>query len=489
VPAEDMGTIFVSISLPPSSSMERTAVVSIEVDSIARSIPEVKNTMRMVGQNFVAGSGSAYGMVILELQHWDDRKGVTNEDVIRTLTKKTTHIKGAQIMFMSQPTISGFGMSGGFEFKLQDKAGHTIPEFYQQSQKFLGALNQRPEIQFAMTPFNPNFPQYEMSVDVAKCKEAGIGVDDVLNVMQVYYGGSYASNFNLYGKQYRVMVQADTNYRASPEGLTKIYIKNGSGEMAPVSEFIDLKRVFGPENISRFNLFTSISVTGAPNAGYSAGDAIKAIQEVAAQTLPQGYGYEFSGITREEQSSGSQAIYIFLLCLIFVYFLLSAQYESYLLPFAVLLSLPVGLSGSFLFAKIFGVDNNIYMQISLIMLIGLLAKNAILIVQYGVARRKQGMHLVQAALEGAKARLRPILMTSLAFIFGLSPLLFSSGAGANGNRSIGASAIGGMLAGTLLGIFVIPILFIIFQGLQEKVGRNHKEEEELENELLGVAIE
>jgi hydrophobic/amphiphilic exporter-1 (mainly G- bacteria), HAE1 family len=477
VPSEDMGTIFASISLPPASSMERTTAVADKIDSIAHTIPEVNNTLRIVGQNFIAGSGSSYAMVILELKHWDERKGADNNVIIKKLMQKTADIHEASLMFMSLPTISGFGLSGGFEFQLQDKAGHTIDEFYKQSQAFLAALRQRPEIQYATTAFNPNFPQYELSVNVAKCKEAGIDVDELLSNMQVYYGAYYASNFNLFGKQYRVLIQADTNYRANPEGLNKIYVRNSDSKMAPVTEFITLKRVYGPENISRFNLFTAMSVNGAPKAGYSSGDAIKAIQEVASQTLPQGYGYEFSGITREEMSSGTQSVYVFLLCLIFVYFLLSAQYESYLLPLAVLLSLPIGLSGTFLFTKLFGIDNNIYMQISLIMLVGLLAKNAILIVEYALARRKRGMPLAQAALEGAKARLRPILMTSLAFVFGLTPLMFATGAGANGNRSIGASAVGGMLIGTLLGVFVIPVLFIIFQSLHEKLGRKKTDEE------------
>jgi len=485
VPNEDMGTIFTSISLPPASSMERSAIVSAKIDSIANTIPQVETAMRMVGQNFVAGQGSAYSMVILELKHWDERKGVTNLNIIDTFAKKTASIKEADIRFMSLPTISGFGLSGGFEFQLQDKAGHTIDEFYKVSQNFLAALNNRPEIKFAMSPFNPKFPQYQMSVNIAKCKESGVSVSDILNTMQTYYGASYVSNFNQFGKQYRVIVQADTNYRANPEGLNKIYVRNAAKKMAPVTEFINIERVYGPETISRFNLFTSMSVNGSPKSGYSTGEAIKAIQEVASQTLPQGYGYEFSGMTREEIGSGKQSLYVFILCLVFVYFILCAQYESYLLPFAVILSLPVGLTGSFLFAKLFNVDNNIYMQISVIMLIGLLAKNAILIVEYAVQRRRNGMEIVLAAMEGAKARLRPILMTSFAFIFGLSPLLLARGAGANGNISIGAGAIGGMLGGTLLGIFVIPVLFIIFQTLQEKlVGKTRLTEDDSENVTL-----
>ncbi|SFC49067.1 hydrophobic/amphiphilic exporter-1, HAE1 family [Flexibacter flexilis DSM 6793] len=470
VPNEDMGALFINISLPPATSMERTTEVANRIDSIARTIPEVNNALRMVGQNFIAGSGSAYAMEILELKHWDDRKGVTNEDVVKKLRQKFAPITDARVMIISLPTITGFGMSGGFEFQLQDKGGHSVDEFYKVSQNFLAALNQRPEIQFAATSFNPNFPQYQMDVNVAKCQEAGISISSLLNTMQVYYGASYASNFNQFGKQYRVMVQADTNYRANIEGLNSIYVRTDDGQnMAPITEFISLKRVYGPESISRFNLFSSMAVNGSPDPAYSSGEALNAIKEVAAQTLPAGYGYEFSGISREEQKSGTQSVYIFGLCLVFVYFLLSAQYESYLLPLAVIASLPIGLSGVFLFVNLWGLDNNIYVQITLVMLIGLLAKNAILIVEFALQRRVHGLSLLEAAIEGAEARLRPILMTSLAFVFGLMPLMFSTGAGANGNIAIGVGAIGGMLTGTLLGVFFIPILFVIFQGLQEKV--------------------
>lgn len=484
VPSEDMGTIFVNISLPPAATMERVKVVANEIDSISRGIPQVAHTMITMGQNFIAGSGSAYGMVILRLKPWDQRPGITNNDVIKTLTQKTAHIREADIRFMSQPTITGFGTSGGFTFQLQDKGGHATAEFYKVAQSFLSALNNRPEIQYATTSFNPNFPQYLLDVNVAKCKDAGVLVTDVLNAMQVFYGSSYASNFNEFGQQYRVMIQADTNYRASPAGLNKIGVKTSAGTMSPITEFITLKRIYGPESVTRFNLFTSMSVNGSPNDGYSTGQALLAIQETANQTLPAGYGFEYSGISREEQNSGSQTLYVFVLCLLFVYLLLSAQYESYLLPFAVLLSLPVGLTGVFVFAKIFGLDNNIYMQISVIMLIGLLAKNAILMVTFAVERRQKGMSIIEAAMEGAKARLRPILMTSFAFVFGLMPLMFSSGVGANGNRSIGTGAIGGMLFGTLLGVFIIPALFVIFQTLQEKVKGNKNNDEEIEGHVI-----
>jgi HAE1 family hydrophobic/amphiphilic exporter-1 len=484
VPEEDMGTIFVNVSLPPASSMERTTIVVNQIDSIAHTIPEINNVLRMSGQNMMAGSGSSYAMVILELKKWDERKGVSNKDVIEKIIKKTSGIRNAVIMPFSLPTIMGFGVSGGFTFELQDKGGHTIREFYKVSQDFLAALNKRPEIQMAYTTFNPNFPQYLLSVNVSKIKEAGLNVSDIMYAMQSYFGGLYVDNFNQFGKQYRIMIQSDAKYRANEEGLNKIYVRTGNNKMAPITEFITLTKTYGPESISRFNLFTSMSVNGSPNKGFGSGEAMKAIQDMATQTLPMGYGYEFSGISREEQSSGSQAVYVFILSLLFVYFLLSALYESYLLPFAVLLSLPVGLTGTFVFAKIFGVDNNIYMQISLIMLIGLLAKNAILIVEFASTRREHGMSIVKAATEGAKARLRPILMTSLAFIFGIMPLMLATGAGANGNRSIGTSAVGGMLFGTLFGVLVIPILFIIFQTLQEKASGKKDSSDDSNKEII-----
>ena len=469
VPNEDQGTVFAAISLPPASSLERTNAFASRVDSIGHTIPSVVNTLKLVGFNFIAGSGSAYAMVIMKLKTWDERPDVSLQNVIDALSKKTANVHGADIFYFSPPTIQGFGTSGGYEFQLQDKGGHTIDEFYKVSNDFLAALKKRKEIQDVNTSFNPNFPQYQVDINVPKCKEAGILVGSIISTLQGYYGGIYTSNFNQFGKQYRVMVQADYGYRSNPMGLDKIFVRSGAGTMAPITEFITLTKVFGPESISRFNLFTAISVQGSPNSGYSSGDAINAIKAVAAEKLPVGYGYEFSGLTREELSSGTQSAYIFLLCLIFVYFLLSAQYESYILPLAVLLSLPIGLSGTYIFAKIAGIDSNIYLQISLVMLIGLLAKNAILIVEFALDRRRAGMDIVQAAIDGAVARFRPILMTSFAFIFGIMPLMFSTGAGAIGNRSIGTGAVGGMLLGTVLGVFAIPVLFIIFQQLQEKI--------------------
>lgn len=486
VPNEDMGTVMSDISLPPGASMERTDEVTQEIAKVAATIPEVQNILRITGRGMLSGTGSNYGMVIMRLKHWDERKnkGEDVQGIIGRMFAKTSGIRDAKVIFFAPPTIQGFGTTGGFEFQLQDKSGGNISRFSTVSTDFLAALNKRPEIQFASTSFNPTFPQFQINVNVARVKEAGLTVNDILNTMQGYYGGVYASNFNQFGKQYRVMYQAEASFRANPEGLNNIYVRNANGTMAPISEFISLDRVYGPQAISRFNLFTSIGVNGSPKPGFSSGDAIKAVQEVAAQVLPAGYGYEFSGITREELSAGGQTVFIFMLVLVFVYFLLCAQYESYILPFAVLLSLPVGLAGAFVFASVFGITNNIYLQITLIMLVGLLAKNAILIVEFAVERRRSGMPVVQAAIEGAKARLRPILMTSFAFILGLVPLMLASGAGAAGNKSIGTGAVGGMLIGTVFGVFVIPVLFIIFQNLQEKISGPPKDSlaEEDENE-------
>jgi HAE1 family hydrophobic/amphiphilic exporter-1 len=487
VPSEDQGTIFASVSLPPASGTQRTSAVTRQIDSIARTLPSVEKSLQIVGFNFLAGSGSAYAMVIIKLKTWDERKHDDIQSVINQMYAKTGSIHQANIFYFSPPTIQGFGAGNGFSFELQDKAGHTPAEIFKVSSEFLAALNKRKEIQNTQTSFNPNFPQFQIDVNVAKCKEAGVSVNSVVNTMQGYYGGIYASNFNQFGKQFRVMVQADVPYRANPDGLSKIFVRADDGSMAPITEFITLTHVYGPESISRFNLFTSVEVNGQPNPGYSTGDCIAAIKAVAAQKLPPGYGYDFSGLTREEIASGTQSVYIFILCLVFVYFLLSAQYESYILPFAVLLSLPIGLTGTYLFARIFGIDSNIYVQISLIMLIGLLSKNAILIVEFALDRRRAGMPIVQAAIEGAEARLRPILMTSFAFIFGIMPLMFATGAGALGNRSIGTGAVGGMFIGTVFGLFAIPVLFITFQLLQEKIRskRHHDEDDEEEAIVAG----
>lgn len=472
VPNEDGGAIYGNVVLPASSTLERTEQITKEIDSIARSIPEIELSSTLSGMDLIHGNGGSYGALFIRLKPWKERKGKDQDvnSVVAKLFEKTAHIKGASIIFFASPTLQGFGNNNGFEVQLQDRTGGSYQDFDKNIAKFMAAINKRPEIMYATNPFNITFPEMEVNVNVAKCKEAGVSVKTVLNTLQGYFGGIYASDINKFGKQYRVMLQSHANYRAKESDINKVFVRTDKGAMAPISEFVTLKKTYGPEFINRFNLFTSTTVTGAPNAGYSSGDAIKAIEEVAEQTLDRGYAYEFSGLTKEELSSGSQTTLIFGLCLIFIYFLLSAQYKSYILPFSVLLSLPIGLAGAFIFANLFGVDNNIFLQISLIMLIGLLAKNAILIVEFALLHRLSGRGLVQSALFGAKARLRPILMTSFAFIFGLIPLMIATGAGALSNRSIGTAAVGGMLIGTLFGVFVIPVLFIIFQSLQEKVG-------------------
>ena len=471
VPGEDTGAILSDVSLAPGTSLQRTEEVLLQIENQVKDIPEIAEVLRISGRSVISGSGSNYGMVIVKLKPWADRKDENQEisAIVKQLFTRASVVKDAKVLFFARPTLTGFGFSTGFEFQLQDQKGGTIQELNTVKDKFLADLNSRPEIQYAATSFSPNYPQYQIDLNVPSIKKAGLTVTDVLSTLQGYYGGVYASNFNKFGKQYRVMYQSEPEYRKDPESLNKVMVRNSNGVMAPISQFVNFEKVLGPQTIDRFNLFTSVKVTGAPAAGYSTGDAISVIEEVAKQSLPLGYGYEYSGMTREEISAGGQTGFIFLLCLVFVYFLLAAQYESYILPFAVLLSLPIGLAGAFIFAYIFNVTNNIYLQITLIMLIGLLAKNAILIVEFAAESRRQGRSIAQAAIHGAVARLRPILMTSFAFILGLMPLMLAQGAGATGNKSIGTGAIGGMLIGTVLGVFIIPVLFVVFQKLQEKV--------------------
>ena len=471
VPNEDTGTIMVTADLQPGTSQERTEEVMAQIDQILGSQPAMQSRTQIIGYSFLGGQGNTYGSFICKLKPWDERteKGMDANSVIGAIYAQcATQVKDARVLCFAPPMIPGYSISNGFELNLQDKTGGSLDNFYQVAQEFIAELLKRPEIAQASTTFNPNFPQYRVDVDVAKCKQAGISPSDVLTALQGYLGGLYSSNFNRFGKLYRVMIQADPDARVSPESLNNIKIRNGS-EMAPITNFITLQKVYGPDNIKRFNMYTSMSINGSPADGYSSGEAIKAIQEVAAQTLPVGYGYEFSGMTREEQSSssGTTAI-IFVLCLVFVYLLLSAQYESYILPLSVILSIPFGLAGSFIFAWIMGVENNIYLQIALIMLIGLLAKNAILIVEFALDRRRTGMPIINAAIDGAAARLRPILMTSLAMVIGLLPMMFASGVGANGNTTLGAGAVGGMLIGMICQIFIVPALFVVFQTIQER---------------------
>ena len=469
VPDEDQGTFFANVSLPPSSSLERTQAVLTEVDSVLASMDVVDNRLTISGFGIISGSGSSYGFVVGKLKTWDKREKSVN-DVIGELRQKTASIKEANIAFFAPPVISGFGNTSGFTVNVQDLSSGELSELEAASKKVQGALFQSPEIQYASSYFSTNYPQYEVNVDVAKAQRSGYTVQSILQVMQAYYGGVYVSNFNRFGKLYRVYVQAGPEYRGSKESLQSVYVKNRKGETAPISSFVDLERVYGPQNVSRFNLFNSVQITGAAAPGYSSGDAINAIKRVFEEQINDDYTYAFSGLTREENEASGQAILIFALCLIFVYFLLSAQYESYLVPWAVILPLPIGVAGSFIFANLFGVANNIYLQISAIMLLGLLAKNAILIVEFALERRRDdGMGLAKAAISGAEARLRPILMTSFAFIAGLLPLALATGVNANANQSIGIGTAGGMLIGTFFGLFVVPVMFILMQKMQEKI--------------------
>lgn len=472
IPNEDRGIIMADVTLPPGTTLEQTQHTVDKLDSVLKSMPMIEARMSVVGFSLLNGvNGGSYAFSVMKLKDWKERKGDENsvDAIVGQLFAKTAGFKDAKLLFFTPPSVQGFGTADGFEFKLQDKGDDSWQKVNQVTGEFLGALNQRPEIQYAMTNFNPNFPQYQMDINVERAKDAGVSVSDIFNTMQGYYGGLYTTDFNRFGKQFRVMIQSKPEDRADENSINHIYVKNAAGNQVAISQFISLKRIYGPEAVARFNLLKSVNINGKAKPGYSSGDAIKAIQEVAAQHLPKTYGYEFSGMTREEIIAGGQAAGVFLLSLIFVYFLLAAQYESYLVPFSVLLSLPVGIAGAIGFVNLAGLENNIYFQVALVMLIGLLAKNAILIVEFAIQRRRHGMSLVEAAIEGAHARLRPILMTSLAFIFGLLPLALASGVGAVGNRSIGMGAVGGMLIGTVFGVFVIPVLFVIFQSLQERI--------------------
>ena len=504
VPDEDTGTIFCTISMPPATSVARTKQVISQVDSILAADPAIKSREQIQGYNFIAGSGSDQATFIIKLKSFEERQkgfwwklsGLWQGDgiyrfflnpyestgVLAQIYIKTAHIKDAQILAFAPPMIPGFSANSGVSLVMQDRTGGDLNKFFGIVKDYLAELNKRPEFQTAQTSYNPNYPQYMVYVDVAKCKKSGISPTTVLTTLQGYYGGLYASNFNSYGKLYRVMVQGSPETRMTPESLKSIYVRTPGG-MSPVEEFCRLERVYGPSNINRFNLFTSINVTATVANGYSTGEAIKAAQEVAADILPTGYTYDYQGLTREEAKASNTTGIIFLLCFIFIYLILSAQYESYILPLAVVLSVPFGLAGCFLFTMMFGHSNDIYMQISLIMLIGLLAKNAILIVQFALERRHLGMAISWSAILGAAARLRPILMTSLAMVIGLLPMMFASGVGKNGNQTLGAAAVGGMLLGTLFQIIVVPGLFVIFQGLQEKLSPMKFEDEAKNSEV------
>lgn len=472
IPNEDRGIIMADLTMPPGTTLEKTEKTVKQLDSILASMDLVEARMNVVGFSLLNRvNGGSYAFTIIRLKDWKERKEKNQsvDAIVGELFGRTAGFKDARVLFFTPPSVQGFGTADGFEFKIQDTGDDDWATVSKVSNEFLAELGKRPEIQYAMTNFNPNFPQYQMDINVERAKDAGVSVSDIFNTMQGYYGGLYTTDFNRFGKQYRVMIQAETTERADEQSINKIYVRNASNQMIPISQFVDFKKIYGPEAVARFNMLKAVNVNGKANPGFSSGDAIKAIQETAAQHLPKSYTYEFSGMTREEIIAGDQAMGVFLLSLIFVYFLLSAQYESYLVPFSVLLSLPVGIAGAIGFVKMMGLENNIYFQVALIMLIGLLAKNAILIVEFAMQRRAHGMGLYESAIEGAKARLRPILMTSFAFIFGLLPLALSSGVGAVGNRSIGMGAVGGMLIGTIFGVFVIPVLFVIFKSLQERI--------------------
>lgn len=482
VPSEDTGTIMGTVTLPPGTSQDRTEALLQQIDSLVAASPAVASRTVISGYSFTGGQGASYGSIIVKLKDWSERSIAQRSDIVSAMLYLQARevFKDAQVLFFQPPMLPGYGVTNGFELNLQDRTGGSLDHFYSVAQDFIAELSKRPEIESAQTNFNPRFPQYLIDIDVAACKKAGISPSDILSTLQGYYGGLYASNFNKFGHLYRVMVQAERSERVNEESLYKIKVRSGN-EMAPITQFMTLTRVYAPDNINRFNMYTSMTINGNPATGYTSGQAIQAIQEVAQQHLPQGYSYEFSGTTREEQKTGgSTTAMIFVLCLVFIYLILSAQYESYILPLAVILSVPFGLAGSFVFLHLMGAlnsiipvfgnaSNNIYVQIALIMLMGLLAKNAILIVEFALDRRKMGMSITWAAVLGAGARLRPILMTSLAMVVGLLPLMFAFGVGANGNRSLGTTAVGGMLIGMLFQIFVVPALFVLFQYLQEKI--------------------
>ena len=486
VPNEDTGTIMGAVTLPPGTSQERAMEVLAKVDSLVAAEPAVQSRTIISGYSFIGGQGPSYGSVIIKLKDWEERSMMQNSDIIYStlFLRAQKVIKDAQVLFFAPPMITGYSVSSDIELNMQDKTGGTLDHFFEVVKSYTAALEARPEINSAKTTFNPSFPQYQLDIDAAACKKAGISPSDILSTMQGYFGGLYASNFNRFGKMYRVMIQAEPDATKNMESLNGVKVRGSNGEMAPITQFVSMKKVYGPDIINRFNLYTSMKVMVAPASGYTSGQALQAIAEVAKENLPMGFGYELGGMAREEaQTSGSTTGIIFVLCFVFVYLLLSAQYESYILPLAVLLSVPFGLMGSFIFVNGFSalgsipalkmilgtMSNDIYMQIALIMLMGLLAKNAILIVEFALDRRKQGMSISWAAVLGAAARLRPILMTSLAMIVGLIPLMLAMGVGAHGNRTLGASAIGGMLIGMIFQIFIVPVLFVVFQWLQEKV--------------------
>lgn len=479
VPSEDTGSIFISLDAPAGSTLSETAEIMGKVEKELQEIPQIENFNKVAGFGMGSGSGASHGMFIVKLKHWDERPGEENsvDAVSEEIYRRTAHIKNASIFVFSPPMISGYGTGNSFELYLQDRGGKGIEALSQVTNDFLDALNKRPEIQRAFTSFSANFPQYRVDVDEAQCQRAGTTTEEVLNVLSGYFGSIYASNFNRFTKLYRVIIQASSDERKDMQALDNIYVKTNGG-MTPVSQFVKLTKTYGSESLTRFNMFTSINVQGMPAEGYSSGDVINAVNEVAQQTLPTGYGYEFSGMTREEEqmANSHDTVIIYSICILFIYLILCALYESLFIPMAVILSVPFGLMGSFFFARMWGIENNIYLQTGLIMLIGLLSKTAILLTEYASERRKAGMSLSQAAMSAASVRLRPILMTALTMVFGLLPLMFTSGVGANGNRSLGVGAVGGMIIGTIALLFVTPAFFIVFQYIEERVMGKRKQD-------------
>lgn len=482
VPNEDTGTVFVNVATAPGSTLESTNRSMDEVEKVIRAIPQINNYSKVAGYSFMGGGGSSGGMFICKLKPWDEREGKENgkDAVIGRIFAMTSGIKSAQVFAFSPPMVTGYGVSNAIDLYVQDRKGGSVNDLFKHTQGYLAALNARPEIQAAYTTFNTRFPQYKVDVDAAKCKRANVSPSEVLSVLSGYIGGSYASNTNRFSKLYYVMIQAKPEYRVSKESLDNMFVRTSTGEMAPISQFVTLTKEYGPAALTNFNMFSSINVNAMPAPGYSTGDAINAVREVAASSLPQGYGFEFAGMSREEASSGTSTVIIFVICLIFVYLILCSLYESLFIPLAVMFSIPFGLLGSFLFARLFGIENNIYMQTGLIMIIGLLAKTAILLTEFASEKRRAGLSIYDAALTAATIRFRPILMTALTMIIGLLPLVVASGAGANGNISLGVGTVGGMIIGTISLLFVTPVFFIVFQHIEERVmpKRNLQQEEE-----------
>ena len=471
VPKEDMGAITIDVRTPPGTNLEETEKVMQMIDEAVASIPQVETYSRTTGYSRLAGSGSCNGTYALRLKHWSERTGEGDDldSIVEEIYRLTDHINSADLQVFTRGMIPGYGSTNGFELHIQDRKGGKIEDLSKVTYDLIAELNKRPEISRAKTSFDARYPQYLVEVDAAQCKRNGISPKDVLSVLSGYVGGTYASNMNRFTKLYRVMVQADPQFRLDPDGLKTMFVKNGNGEMSPISQYITLKRIYGPQAIARFNLFPSISINGSAANGYSSGQAIQAVREVAANVVPAGYGYEFGGMSREEAAGGSSTAIIFVFCVVFIYLILCALYESIFIPIVIIFSVPFGLAGSFWFANMFELENNIYLQIGLLMLIGLLAKTAILLTEYASQKRSEGMSITMAAMAAAKARIRPILMTSLTMIFGMLPLMFASGVGANGNQSIGVGTVGGMLIGTIALLIIVPALFIVFQWIEEKV--------------------